>query len=73
MILIHYNYLNNFFFVFYRQKRKRKVLSVNEENETITFQQIKVYTFREELSHGPESDIIHMINVPLVVIIIKIP
>jgi len=56
----------------FREKRKKENIFYNEAEDTLSYTQPVEFHFRQDLSSGTESDLLTMINVPLVVSYIKI-
>ncbi|CAG7724849.1 unnamed protein product, partial [Allacma fusca] len=50
----------------YEEKRKKQILAIDKEQDTIRYRQHIHYYFREDLSAGRESDRVILVNVPFV-------
>jgi len=60
--------VGNFQFnLFYREKRIKTIIDVDEEKDTIRYKPKILYFFRPDLSNGLETDRLVAINVPFVV------
>lgn len=74
----HHNYLKKFlksflelfkffFFIRFREHRKKENISWNNDLGIITYREIRSFTFDRDKSAGPQSDNFTTVNLPMIV------
>lgn len=52
----------------YSEHRKKVDIKFHDNNDTVTYRELRWFNFERDLSHGPESDTFTTINIPLMTI-----